>query len=262
METQPAENPANESSSLLAEATSSESLDFSKGRPESFPEDFWDSEKNSPAVDKLFSAYKQESERALGLRQKLSKGQWEGKAPEDVKEYALELDEKAKQFVPEDDPLLAAARNAAKEAGLPKEVFSKFMAPIMQQVVKLGEERALEQAEPSEEEKAEYRRQEIEKLGPGGARVVSAVSTFVKSMESSGKISPDDVKTINQIASTADGVRVLNRFRSMLGGSDIPVIVNADTQVAKADIEKKMVEAFSKGDEVTYNKYAAQLHNM
>jgi hypothetical protein len=74
---------------------------------------FWDAEKKAPVVEKLFESYAQQKARAEGLRVKLSKGEFEGKAPEDIKEYVLELSDELKPLVPDDDPMMNAAKEAA-----------------------------------------------------------------------------------------------------------------------------------------------------
>jgi len=121
--------------SLLNEA--SKPLDFATGKPEGFPDDFWDAEKNTPAVDKLYKEFQNRDKIAKDLRVKLSRGEFTGKAPEDINEYTVELSEELKPLIPDGDPLFAAARQAAKDAGLPKEAFGKFMQPIVAKLAEL-----------------------------------------------------------------------------------------------------------------------------
>ena len=162
------------SDSLITETPAG--LDFSLGKPEGFPDDFWDAEKKAPSIDKLYNSYAQEKKRAEGLRVKLSKGEFDGKAPEDIKEYTLELSDELKTLVPEGDPMFEAARKAAKEAGLPKEAFSKFMMPVLTTLAELS---AAANTPKSPEEQAAERSLEISKLGPNGGRVVEAVGSFI-----------------------------------------------------------------------------------
>jgi hypothetical protein len=250
---------------VVAEPVASESLiteqpaglDFSLGKPEGFPDDFWDAEKKAPSVDKLYNSYAMEKKRAEGLRVKLSKGEFEGKAPEDIKEYALELSDDLKPLVPEGDPMFEAARLAAKEAGLPKEAFSKFMTPM---IAKLAELSAVANAPKSPEEQAAERSMEIAKLGPNGSRVVEAVGSFIEQLRVGGTLSDSEAKTAKEMAFNADAVKVLNKLRMMAGDSNqVPVDVPVDVAASRQDISTKMAQAMQAGNEAEYNKFASML---
>ena len=248
------------SDSLLTEAT--QPLDFSQGRPESFPEDFWDETNKSPNTAKLFDSYTQEKKRAEGLRAKLSRGEFEGKPPEDIKEYKLELTDDLKALVPEDDRMYNAARQAAKDAGLPKEAFNKFMKPIVEELAKVHAE-----MQPNEEmiesERAEYKRTELAKLGPNGNGVVTAVKGYVDGLEANGTFSKEEADAARDMANNAAAVRVMNKFRMMTGGQNqVPMDLPIDTAASISDVEKKMTAAGLKGDEAEFNRYSAQLMNM
>lgn len=245
------------SNSLLAENTPA--LDFSKGRPEDFPEDFWDAEKNSPDINKLFVNLQQEKKRAEGLRVKLSKGEFEGKAPKDAAEYVLELDDTLKTIAPDNDPLVTKAKEVALAAGLPKEAFKKFMEPMIAEVARLREEMT---QPPSEEEIAAQRNEEIAKLGSNGRVVVQAVNTFIESLVAGGKFSEHEANTLRDMATTADSLRVLNKFRMMTNGSSVPVDLPITDTSSRDEIAAKMAKAAMSGDEINYNKYAKQLHSM
>lgn len=247
------------SESLLSEKPSS--LDFSSGKPEEFPNDFWDEEKKTPAVDKLFNAWNQEKRRADGLRVKLSKGEFEGKAPEDIKEYILELDEKLKPFAKDDDPILNEARKAAKEAGLPKEAFSKFITPVIAKIAEMQEE----MSKPlSEEEVNAHRQAEIEKLGPSGNKIVDAVGSFIKQLEGNGTLSEAEAKEARAMANNADAVRVLNKFRMLANttSSSVPVDVPMDDKASRGDIERKLAEAIRTNNEANYKKYSGMIQKL
>jgi hypothetical protein len=247
------------SDSLITEQPAG--LDFSLGKPEGFPDDFWDAEKKAPSVDKLYNSYAMEKKRAEGLRVKLSKGEFEGKAPEDIKEYAVELSEELKPLVPDGDPMFEAARLAAKEAGMSKDQFSKFMPVVL---TKLSELSAAANAPKSPEEQAAERSLEISKLGPNGSRVVEAVGSFIDQLRAGGTFNDAEAKTAKDMAFNADAVKVLNKFRMMAGGGDqVPVEVPVDVAASRQDISTKMAQAMMAGNEAEYNKYASMLakHN-
>ncbi len=244
------------SDSLLTTETPA-ALDFAAGKPEGFPDDFWDAEKKAPKTDALYTAYNQQKTRADGLRVKLSKGEFEGKAPEDIKEYTLELSDELKPLVPEDDRMLAAARQAAKDAGLPKEAFSKFMLPMIQELAKAKAEM---ETPLSPEEIQTIKDGEIAKLGPSGAKITSAVGAFVEQLHSGGTFSDSEAAAIRASANNVDMVRALNKLRMMAGGQDqVPTDMPIDERASKMDIESKMSAAMLAGNEAEYLKYSSLL---
>lgn len=235
-------------------------VDLSQGKPENLPDEFWDAEKNAPVFDKLINDWQRQSKIAKDLRVKLSKGEFEGKPPEDIKEYQLELDEKLKPLVPDDDPIFNAAREAAKQAGLPKEAFSKFMMPV---ISKLAEIKAASEVEPTEEELAAARQVEIDKLGPTGSRIVESVGAFIKELQANGTLSQAEAAAAKRMVFDADTARVMNKLRMMSGVSkDVPVDVPMDNKASIADVEKKMAQALVANNEDEYNKYSQMLSKM
>lgn len=235
-------------------------MDFTTGKPEGFPDDFWDEEKKAPKVDALFNAFNQQKTRAEGLRVKLSKGEFDGKAPEDIKEYTLELTDDLKPLVPEDDPIIATLRQSAKESGMPKDMFNKLLVPAIK---KLAETKAELEKPPTPEEIEANRMQEVEKLGPSGSKIVEAVGSFIKQLEDGGTFSEAEAKTAREMAYSADAVRVLNKLRMMGGGRDqVPIDIPIDEKASRMDIENKMAKAMKENDEANYLKYSSMLARM
>lgn len=248
-----AEVPASES---LLDAVQTENV-FSKGKPEGLSDEFWDTEKNAPVAEKLYEAYNHEKNRAEGLRKKLSKGEFEGGAPEDIKEYVVELDDAMKAIVPDGDPLFEAAREAAKQAGLPKEAFAKFMGPV---IAKIAE---MQPKEPTAEELAAHKASEIEKLGPSGLKVAANVKAFVGELEARGVLLPDDVKAVQSMITNADQLRAFNRIRNaMTNTQDVPSQPQLSNQSgpSKAELETALIAAANARDEEKYNAIRVQLH--
>lgn len=232
-------------------------LDFASGKPEGFPDDFWNAEKNTPEVDKLYKEFQNRDKIAKDLRVKLSKGEFTGKAPEDIKEYVVELTDAQKPFVQDGDPLFEAARQAAKDAGLPKEAFSKFMQPIVSKIVELN---AIQSAPMSPEDIEAVRTAEIEKLGPSGHKIVGAIGSFVKQLTDGGTFSAGESKAVLAAINNAEVARAFNKLRMMSGGQDqVPLDLPVDTLASKSDIETKMAQAMGNNNEAEYNKYANML---
>lgn len=248
-------NETNASESLL-DAVQPTNI-FANGKPEGFPDDFWDAEKNTPVVEKIYESYTQAKARADGLRVKLSKGEFEGGAPEDIKEYVVELDEAMKAIVPDGDPLFEAAREAAKQAGLPKEAFAKFMGPVIAKIAELSPK------EPTAEEVASYKAAELEKLGPSGLKVAANVKAFVGELEAKGILLPDDVKAVQSMITNADQLRAFNRIRNaMTNTQDVPSQpqISGNSGPSKAELEAALVQAANARDEEKYNAIRLQLH--
>jgi hypothetical protein len=231
-------------------------LDFAAGKPEGFPDEFWATDKNSPDINKLFTSYQQEKKRAEGLRVKLSKGEFEGKAPENINEYTLELKEELKQFVPDDDPIIAKAREAAKAAGLPKEAFNKMMVPLIEEVVAM-QQNAIKP--PTLEEIAEKKEAEFAKIGSNGKTMAQAVNTWITGLAANGRISQQDVAVMQGMVYNAETLKLMNRIRTMIDPNPAPIHTPVSTDSSKEEIAAKMAKAGMEGDEVTFNKYAAML---
>lgn len=244
-----------ETTSLL-DAVQPENI-FANGKPEGLPDDFWDAEKKAPVAEKLYEAYNHEKNRAEGLRKKLSKGEFEGGAPEDIKEYVVELDEAMKVIVPDNDPLFEAARESAKAAGLPKEAFAKFMGPI---IAKIAE---MQPKEPTAEEQAAYRAAELEKLGPSGLKVAANVKAFIGELQSKGVLMAEDVKAVQSMITDADQLRAFNRIRAaMTNTQGVPSQpqISSQSGPSKAELEAALVAAATARDEAKYNEIRLQLH--
>lgn len=245
------------SDSLIIDKPAEAALDFSQGKPEGFPDDFWDAEKKTPAIDKLFKEFNTQKARADGLRVKLSKGEFDGKAPEDIKEYTLELDEKLKPLVPDDDPLIGAAREAAKANGMPKEMFNKFLTPI---IAKLAEIKGEADAQMTPEAVEAERIAKVEQLGPSGGRIVEALGQFINKLHAGGTFSEAEAKAAKAMVFDADTARVMNKLRMMAGDSDqVPVDVPVGDQSSRSEIQQKMAAAMLSGNELEYTKYSNML---
>lgn len=243
------------SDSLLAGITDASIL--ANGKPDSLPDDFWDKEKNTPIVEKIIDAYTHEKNRADGLRKKLSKGEFESGAPDDPKEYNVELGEELKDLQLEGDSVWEAARVAAKEAGIPKETFAKFIAPVLQKMHDIAPK------EPTTEDIAAYKAQELEKLGPSGIKIAHNVKAFVNELEAKGILVKEDIAEVQSMITTAGALRVFNRIRAaMTNVQDVPVATETVLQsnASKAELEAKLIAAANSGNEAQYNAIAAQLH--
>lgn len=230
-------------------------LDFSQGMPEGFPEEYWNTETNTPKADAMFEALQKQEKIAKDLREKMGRGLH--KPPESPDGYELTIDEKYAELVPEDDPVLAKAREVAHKNGIPKELGEAFINEMISQI---GEMREAE-PEISEEEmaaqEAEYRKAELAKI-PNGLQMARAVKTWGENLKESGHFTEKQYNAFTSMAQTAEQLQILNAFRAMISGkSEIPVDGLDDGLQSDAEIAEMIVQAAEKakaGDMSLQNK--------
>ena len=197
-------------------------------RPEWLPESVWDAEKKAPKVDALLTEYERANKIAKDLRAKLGKGeQIAPKSPEEYKDPVFEGDDEAlSKMLNPDDGFIKGLKNVAHEAGMSQKQYETFMGKAVKMLSEQMKS-AEPKAEMTAEEKEEYRRQVYEEIGPGAAQMVTAVAAHINTLKQQGQFSETELKEIKAMASTADGLKVLNKFRVLMGGESIPTNVDA-----------------------------------
>lgn len=200
-----------------------QSFDFSTGeKPEGFPDEYWDAENNSVNAQALFEGLKKQEKIAKDLRAKMGKG--DHKPPEKPENYKLELSEELQELVPEDDPLLKAARERAHSVGMSQEAFQTFVADIVGDMAKISEDMADENSPANEEARAEYIKEQIKQIGPNGPQVLRSVQSWANELKAEGVFNEQDVETmLEEGLTSARMVQMFNRLRSRMGGSDVPM---------------------------------------
>lgn len=237
-------------------------VDFSKGKPEGFPDDAWDTKENKPKADVLFNQLKAAEKRAADLRAKLGKG--DHKAPKDAKEYTFKPTEKgAKAFKDGDiskDPVVAAVAPIALKHGLSKEQYAGFMADMTDVLVDMAEKSSKEApAELSDEEKAEIKKAEYAKIGTNAVQIIKAVESWGRELKATGQFSEGDLSAFKSMAMNGEQVRVLNKLRALAGGGNsLPMDFSddgllSDNEIAELQAKVKTPEDQRKVDEL-YDK--------
>ncbi len=222
-------------------------LDFSKGKPEGFPDELWDADKNQPKADLLYQKMQDAEARAKGLRDKLAKG--EGKPPKDAKEYTVDAGEKGKALVKDDDPLLAEAQKIAHELKIPKETYGKFMGKLTDFLADHIEKLQENPPELTPEQKAEIRQKEYAKIGTNAPQIIKAVETWGRELKAQGQFSEDDLAAFKSMALTGEQVRVLNKLRALAGGGkSLPMDFSGDGLPSDSEISDMIVKAHKSGD--------------
>lgn len=224
------------------------SLEVKDGvKPESLDGKYWDEEKKVIKVDEMHRALTEAESRAKGLRDKLAKGV--NKAPADIKEYTIEPGEKGKSLIKDGDPLIDAGKNIAKECGMPKEMFAKFMGKMADFLGEMSSKK-LEPVQLSKEEMKAQLDVELSKVGENGLAITRAVNSWGKSLYESGQMSEKDYKIFQRFAQDGDDIRVLNKLRTIATGkSDIPMDAQIDGLPSDAEISEMVNKAYTSRDE-------------
>ncbi|MGB0817409.1 MAG: capsid assembly protein [Candidatus Puniceispirillaceae bacterium] len=237
-------------------------FDFTTGeKPEGFPDDYWDAENGSVNAQALFDGLKKQEKIAKDLRAKMGKG--EHKAPEKAEDYKLDLPEELQELVPADDPAVAKARERALAHGMSQEQFQGFMGEIIGDLAEIAQE-AAENGGMSEEQKAEYVKEEIAKIGPNGPQVLRAVQSWGNELLAEGTFNEQDVETLkSEGLVSANMVALFNRLRARMGGSDIPMDGFDDGLPPDSEIAEKLNSMAEKaketGNHQEYMNYEAKI---
>lgn len=107
-------------------------------RPDGLPDDFMGAS-DRETIDKVVAAHAAEKKRADGLRDKLAGGALPKSADEYPEiEYSPEFVEKHGPPAAADDPMHKIAREAAFNAGIPPEAFSRFVPAVLEAAGEAG----------------------------------------------------------------------------------------------------------------------------
>ncbi len=244
LETQEPETPPQEEKPTEPGRTEPDSTEPAPAvKPDFLPDDLWDAQTGDVKKEELLKAYEQEAKRAKGLRDKLAKG--ENKAPAHADDYQVTFEE---MDVDPEDKALLIAKEAALKAGLSNEQLNTFVNLYLKETGGIS----LPQTEPTEEEIKAYRDAEYAKIGENAPAIIRGVASWKKGLLDSGVISEDEEKVIDAFGSTAEGVRVLNKFRVLMGESDIP----AQTQFNDGlPSDKEIFDAIGKPEYATDSAY-------
>ena len=192
-------------------------------RPEWLPEKFW--KDGQPNVENLAKSYS-ELEKNRVSPDKL-KEEWEAERlksrPEDPKGYALPKDERFDQEQLAASPVVEVFRNAAHAAGMGQEQFEAALT----QYADVYQERIQQQMAA-----------ETEKLGETAKQRIEAVGQWAQAA-----FKDEEYDAIAQIATTAAGVKVLEKFMKTMRESGMEMNTDGDTfsgQDTEADILKLM----------------------
>lgn len=229
------------------------------GKPEWLTDDLWDAEKNSPNIDKVLDKLQKSDKQAKDLREKLGR---RGAPPENYEEYKVDTEgAEWAELVTDDDEVLVEAKKMAQKLGLTQGQFAPLARIVMDSMYKQAQA-AGEQvpASLSEEEQAEMIKAEHAKIGPNAPAVLKAVSEWVKTIEAQGVLSRADVETLRDMSVTGDQVRVLNKLRTLSGGSPVPMAIVDGVSIQGLPSDQEIYdfvksEEYQRGDKAAHTKY-------
>ena len=177
-------------------------------KPDYISDKHWDSNKGVKIED-LANSHNE-------LLKKMSMGGH--KAPE---EYNLDVLE----GVDPEDALANDFVNWAKEAKPSQDQFNNLVTLFKNS------------AQQAEEQDMINVDEEVKKLGPNADGIITANQAWIKGQVDKGVFGPADIEELEILGATANGLRVLNKLRSMTGEQSIPVSpMNVEGITSKDDL--------------------------
>ncbi len=218
-------------------------------KPEDLPNEFWDPENGTYKADEILKAYKAEQQKALGLRQKLSKGFQN--VPQEMTAYQVD----AEDFEINDEGELNAFREIAFNNKLTQEQFNGLIRDLHKYTSQLSD------GDNSPEDRQQYAeqmfQQEMSKLGEDAPKIITNLRSWGRSMVQQGVMSEDDYKTFLDMPVTAEQVQILNKLRYASGYiKDIPVnSIGVSSGPSREEIDKILASPeYDRGDPVLVKK--------
>ena len=181
--------------------------DQGDGRPQGLADKFWDADKGEVRLDAMIKAHS-DLEKAHGKLRR-DKG---GDVPESADQYftdGLDLGDAAPNMVLDgpDDPGLKAWGEVCHKHGIGKELATDLAKNMMIMM----NDHMPEIIDPDAE---------FEALGKNAEGQIEAVKVWTDGLARDGKLSQDDADVIADLAKTANGIRLLAKFREMRSASD------------------------------------------
>jgi len=205
------EGMATANPSDVVEGEDLEGLEYE--RPDDFPVKFWD-EKEGPDIENLVKSYN-------NLEKKLSEGR--PKAPDEYDITALE-------GVDAEDPLLKDYMSWAKDNGVPQEAFMD----LAKKFVDMGYQSEQEAKLDMEKEKA--------LLGENANEIIKSNVNWGRGLVSKGVLTEEDYAELEVLGGTANGQRLIQKFRQLQGEKEIPVVSIAGNQLDKEELFARVAD--------------------
>ena len=190
-------------------------------RPDWFPEKFWD-EKDGPNIENMAKSINH-------LEKKLGET-----APDsyDLSEVAVDPDD--------------AVVQAVLEFGKEKQLSNKSITGLINKVIEVT---------GGIEQEAEFDVQkERDKIGPNAPEIIKSNVNWNKKMLSDGIFNESDYKEIEMLGGTAEGIRVIQKLRGMIGEQEIPTISIPGDMPDKTELQAMVADPKYQTDPVYRKK--------
>ena len=190
-------------------------------KPDYFPQELWDNEKGQPKVEDVYKKLKESEKKAEGLRKVLGDKklfeEYKTKEAEELnknkEEEKYELNEElVKENLKEGS--LNKLIEIAKKNNLNNNQFNELCKDIFIEEVK---------------EQEEFKKAELEKLGPDAKEIIHNIENFLTAKLNSKFISEGEHHALVNIidAGGADGMRAFAKIIEMTGEKSIPISVRS-----------------------------------
>lgn len=203
-------------------------------RPEGIPDHFWNEEEGAYKADEILKAYKEEQQKALSLRQKLSKGFHN--VPQSPENYTLAEDD-----IEVNEEELDKFREIAHKNGLTQEQFNSLILDL-HDTYGNDEGDSNYNFQLSEEQAQRILNEEMEKLGPNGTQVLTNIRSWGRSLMKQGVISQEHFDTLINMPVSAEQVKVLDILRNISGHiANIPAGIGDPSGLASEEEINMMI---------------------
>tara|TARA_Y100001938_G_scaffold49331_1_gene68713 strand:- start:8068 stop:8856 length:789 start_codon:yes stop_codon:yes gene_type:complete len=182
-------------------------------KPNGLPDKFWN-EKDGADFENLIKSYN-------SLEKKLSEGK--PKVPDQYDITSLEN-------VSSDDPLLKTYMDWAKENGISQDNFITLASKF----VELG-------GNIQKQEEIEVQK-EREKLGPNASEIIKSNINWGKSMVTKNVFTQEDYDELEVLGGTANGQRLIQKFRQLQGEQEIPVVSIPGNSLDKEELSAMVAD--------------------
>lgn len=179
-------------------------------RPEWLDEQFWNDDQGEGDYEKLSKSYSDLRKAFNDKNNDASSDNVDDYITDDMFNEEGNFNVEGYQ-VPKDDAGLAAAFEAAKEAGLGVKQAQKFIGKFLESAKDFAPQETTLDVQA-----------EMGKLGDNANHIVGGIKTWVDGMKNDGQINEDVHAEILKLGATANGIKALDVLRSKTGEMGLP----------------------------------------
>ena len=207
-------------------------------------------DKGNLKTDELYKSWQQEKSRADGLRKKLSRGL--ELPPETENDYKVEIKEELKNYIPDNDPVVATLKKVGIAHDLNNSqingIINDVASALLQQKM-LVENNPQKSAEEQQKAIEEYKQAELKKLGDDPLKVISTIKNTLSGLKNTGYINDEEYIAAISMGIDAASVRVLEKLCAKAGEAPIPASPTGNvTGLTREQVLARYAEKDEKGN--------------